>query len=808
MKTTRGWSCIKVPNIQQRVENPTGSTGHVRIWNTKVDQDSEFVDLPLYKVTYRYGLACARYDVPDCTPEDTRQPSRTIEATIWVGKIPPGIPEWNEILERDKERISIWIWQGGGPEPVEGDPNSVGTPTADREWDGGLTSDITNIDLYMYDKDTDTHVRVGGKNVVFSDEAPTFTQDITISNETPSIFLTDTTAASDDYSVNVDASSLTLRNETDARNDITVSGVGVVTIDQSLAVNTIAEKTAASGVTVDGCLIKDGIAANAGLLDGLDSLAFLKADGTVALTGNMAVSALITIDGRDLSVDGAKLDTLVIGSTVQAWDAGLDSLALLGSAADKTIYATGIDTWAETPLTAFGRSFIDDANAAAGLVTLGLTLTAEQINDAALKSAANSFTANQTLTGVNVDRKLTVNRTGVAVGTGSVYIDGNGFFSIGGETASTALVLLSGQSEGLRITTALNLGIVAGKAFYFDGVLAVGDTLIKEASPDVLHIVEGGRVHTLPATAGAIVGAATINTFTANQKIEKSDPTFTLKNTDTTATEWHLAVGDDASTPARAFLIVETGVGTALAIDRGVSPAPVRFGANGMMVGSLSVTPAAEIHLYTEAPQIRFQSPTAAFNTYDLRAVASWEIYNVTDARVDFRITDAGVISMGDVSGVAELTINPTAGTAVFSGDVTALGNGVVTDLTAGARGAPWTGNVSVGQISSAGTTLADDTATSFTPVSSEGVILFNFETSALSAAAILVLYHVGTSPFCHRMAENMEITPTSNTTTGALTGTTGLDARFTVSAHTDGKIYFENRLGSSVNVVLTVFGA
>lgn len=39
---------------------------------------------------------------------------------------------------------------------------------------------------------------------------------------------------------------------------------------------------------------------------------YLKADGTVALTGNMAVDANITIDGRDISADGTALDALVV----------------------------------------------------------------------------------------------------------------------------------------------------------------------------------------------------------------------------------------------------------------------------------------------------------------------------------------------------------------------------------------------------------------------------------------------------------------------------------------------------------------
>lgn len=43
---------------------------------------------------------------------------------------------------------------------------------------------------------------------------------------------------------------------------------------------------------------------------------YLKADGTIALTGNMAVNAAITIDGRDISVDGAKLDTIETNADV------------------------------------------------------------------------------------------------------------------------------------------------------------------------------------------------------------------------------------------------------------------------------------------------------------------------------------------------------------------------------------------------------------------------------------------------------------------------------------------------------------
>lgn len=57
----------------------------------------------------------------------------------------------------------------------------------------------------------------------------------------------------------------------------------------------------------------------------------------------------------------------------QPLDATLTSIAALGTAADKIAYTTGVDTWAETTITAAGRALIDDASAAAQLTTLGTT---------------------------------------------------------------------------------------------------------------------------------------------------------------------------------------------------------------------------------------------------------------------------------------------------------------------------------------------------------------------------------------------------------------------------------------------------
>jgi hypothetical protein len=62
----------------------------------------------------------------------------------------------------------------------------------------------------------------------------------------------------------------------------------------------------------------------------------------------------------------------------QPLDATLTALAGLATAADRLPYATGIDTFALSTFTAFGRSLVADADAATGRTTLGLGTMATQ----------------------------------------------------------------------------------------------------------------------------------------------------------------------------------------------------------------------------------------------------------------------------------------------------------------------------------------------------------------------------------------------------------------------------------------------
>lgn len=97
---------------------------------------------------------------------------------------------------------------------------------------------------------------------------------------------------------------------------------------------------------------------------------------------------------------------------------------------------------------------------------------------------------------------------------------------------------------------------------------------------------------------------------------------------------------------------------------------------------------------------------------------------------------------------------------------------------------------------------LADDTATSFSMPKAEGLVLVWQLGNA--ADGCLVVYRQ-TAAACNILFNGAS----SNwqATTGVLTGTTGTDTKYTISAHTDGKIYIENRRGSTQYISAMVIG-
>jgi len=165
------------------------------------------------------------------------------------------------------------------------------------------------------------------------------------------------------------------------------------------------------------------------------------------------------------------------GSGYQPLDATLTALAGATTAADKLAYFSGTDTVAVTDFTSFGRSLVDDIDAAAARITLGLGTMATEAASSYLPISGGTITNNLTITG-----DLTVNGTTTTVNSTTVTVDDKNLEL--GSTASPTDAGADGGGITLKGTTdktfnwidstdawtsSEHLDLASGKAYYING---------------------------------------------------------------------------------------------------------------------------------------------------------------------------------------------------------------------------------------------------------------------------------------------------------------------------------------------------
>jgi hypothetical protein len=226
---------------------------------------------------------------------------------------------------------------------------------------------------------------------------------------------------------------------------------------------------------------------------------------------------------------------LVPGANVQAFDTDLAAIAGLVSAADRVPYFTGSGTAALATFTTFGRSLVDDADAATARGTLGLGTLATQ-------SGTFAGTSSGTNTG---DQTITL--------TGPVTGSGTGSFATSITDGSVTL------ADQANIATGRILGrVTAGAGVQEELTGAQATTLLDTATLTLKGLVpppvtSTGRFLRDDLTWGAIGGGGATNlTYTAATRIIASDT-----GTDATLP---LATGTDAGLMAAADFTKLAGV--------------------------------------------------------------------------------------------------------------------------------------------------------------------------------------------------------------------------------------------------------